>query len=53
MADPHLNSGERAEIFRHLFLINRSFHFIPLFSVFPSWKMAKNSMPNILRSCAD
>ena len=28
MADPHLNSGERAEMFRHLFLINRSFHSI-------------------------
>ena len=28
MADPHLTSGERAEILRHLFLINRSFHSI-------------------------
>ena len=28
MADPHLTSGERAEMFRHLFFINRSFHFI-------------------------
>lgn len=25
MADPHLNSGERANVFRSLFLINRHF----------------------------
>ncbi len=28
MADPNLNSGERQDLYRNLFLINRSFHFI-------------------------
>jgi len=28
MAGPRLTSGERGNVYRHLFLLNRSFHFI-------------------------
>ena len=28
MAAPQFNSGERLDVYRHIFLLNRSFHFI-------------------------
>jgi hypothetical protein len=28
MADTQFSSGERAEVYRHMFLLNRAFHFI-------------------------